>query len=411
MHDMQSAANPNRVLAFAYACEPEKGSEPGAGLMWARMLARLFDTTVITRANNRPAIERALRAIPEAGHLSFVYVDLPRWASFWKRGQRGVRMYYLLWQLAALRKARRLNRDREFDLVWHLTLANAWLGSVGSLVGPSFVYGPVGGGGGVPIRLLPILGVRGASYELLRTTAQRVGRAINPLARLAARDAVLILVQNEETREWFPARYRQKCRPFPNAVLASEGAHRSARHRSRTAIFVGRLLPFKGLAIALQALALVPDWSLIVCGAGPDRRRLERLVLRNGLTSRVAFLGWQPREEVFRLMREEADLLLFPSLHEHSGFAVVEAMAAGLPVLCLDRAGPPAIAGPAALTVDPSGGRHSVVTALAKAMRTGGFPPRATIEDRARIFQLSHRAKMLRVELAEAGIAHLGTMQ
>ena len=66
-----------RILAFAYACEPGRGSEPGAGWSWARMLAGLGETWVVTRANNREAIEAGLDGLPEADRLHFVYVDLP----------------------------------------------------------------------------------------------------------------------------------------------------------------------------------------------------------------------------------------------------------------------------------------------------------------------------------------------
>jgi hypothetical protein len=148
-----------KVLAFAYACEPGKGSEPGAGWGLARMIAReLGECWVITRANNRQAIEQALPDIPEADRLRFVYVDLPPWARWWKRGQRGIYLYYLLWQVAAVLRARQLVREERFDLVWHLTLANAWLGSLAPLVGGRFVYGPVGGGVGIPWRLAGYLG-------------------------------------------------------------------------------------------------------------------------------------------------------------------------------------------------------------------------------------------------------------
>jgi glycosyltransferase involved in cell wall biosynthesis len=401
---VESPAPGERVLAFAYACEPGKGSEPAAGWTWARILARVFDTTIITRANNRAAIESALGLIPEQARLHFIYVDLPYWARFWKRGQRGVRLYYLLWQLAALKSARRLNKQRPFDLVWHLTLANSWLGSVGSLVGPRFVYGPVGGGGRVPWRLLGTLGIRGILYEMARASAQLGARMANPLARLAWRDACLILVQNEETRQWFPKRYRAKCRHFQHAVLEENGDPGHTRGAaSRTAIFAGRLLPWKGLALALDALALAPDWRLIVCGSGPDEHRLAALVRRKRLGSRVDFLGWQPRGEVLRLMRENAEVFLFPSLHDDSPFAIVEAMVAGLPVLCLDRVGPPALAGPAALAIDASGSPRAVVEALARAMREQRFPAGSAIRERARSFLLSERVKLLTIELKRLG--------
>src|SRR5918999_3838599 len=98
-----------RIVVFAYACEPNRGSEPGAGWNLARALAGFGDTWVITRSNNAPVIERAIQSIPERDRLHFVYVDLPSWARFWKRGRHGIHLYYLLWQFAALRKARRLH--------------------------------------------------------------------------------------------------------------------------------------------------------------------------------------------------------------------------------------------------------------------------------------------------------------
>ena len=91
-----------RIVAFAYACEPESGSEPGAGWMWARMLARLGETWVITRENNRAAIDAALPTIAERDRLHFEYVDLPAWARFWKRGPRGV---HRLLRAVAVRRA------------------------------------------------------------------------------------------------------------------------------------------------------------------------------------------------------------------------------------------------------------------------------------------------------------------
>src|SRR5919204_5478748 len=193
-----------RILAFAYACAPREGSEPGVGWAWARMLAHLGHVWVITRENNRTAIEERLPSVPEHDRLQFVYVDLPSWARFWKRGQRGIRTYYLLWQAAALWRARRLSQTTRFDLAWHLTLANAWLGSLAPLVAGRFVYGPVGGGVAPPWRLLRVLGWRGGAHEVLRAGARLLGRLASRLALRAWRRADLIRVQNPETLAWLP---------------------------------------------------------------------------------------------------------------------------------------------------------------------------------------------------------------
>lgn len=360
-----------RILAFAYACDPVEGSEPGAGWMWSRMLARLGETWVITRANNRSAIEAGLASIPERDRLHFVYVDLPPWTRFWKRGTRGLRTYYVLWQLQALWVGRRLRRRVGIDLVWHLTIANAWIGTTAPLVGGPFVLGPVGGGVSAPWRLVPALGARWMVFELCRAIAQIAGRYLNPLARLAWNRADLILVQNAETLEWLPRRHRGKARVFPHAVLASLSAVRrtSTEQTLPTAMFAGRLLGWKGVGLAIEVIARAPEWRLLVCGQGPDEGRLRKLAATLGVQDRVAFVGKVPRAEVQRRMLNEATVFLFPSLHDDAPCVPVEALAAELPVVCLDRGGVPLLSGGYGIAVPVAGGIEEVISGLASAMR------------------------------------------
>lgn len=334
--------------------------------MWARMLARLAETCVVTRSNNRSAVEEGLQLLVEDARPTFVYLDLPAWSRFWKRGQRGIRLYYMLWQIAALRKAGRLVRAEGFDVVWHLTLANAWLGSTASLLPRPFIYGPVAAGPGMPWRLLPVLGARGTLYEGLREVAETAGRYINPLARVSWRRARLILVQNEETRRWMPGKHRDKVVIFPNPVI-DEAPRIAGRGRagSPSALFAARLMPSKGGALAIRALLHLPEWHLYIAGTGPDEARLRRLARKLDVAGRVHFLGWQPRTELIRLMTEEADVLLYPSIREAAGWVVAEAVACGLPVVCLDRGGPPLLGGSAVAATNPK----QTARALAGAVR------------------------------------------
>ena len=287
--------------------------------------------------------------------VHFVYVDLPPSLRRWKRGQRGVRLYYLLWQRAALREARRISLRQPFDLAWHLTLANGWIGSAACLLNMPFVYGPVGGGVSPPWRLASSLGAKGTFYELLRAAARVSGRYFNPLARASWRRASLILVQNEETRRWLPRRHQSKVEVFPNVILErlpSETSHAIPR----VMLFAGRLLPLKGVSLAIRALDRLPGWRLIVCGDGPDASRLRLLARDRRLEDRVEFRGWVERAEVLRTMREEASVFVFPSLHDEAGWVVAEAMASGLPVVCLDLGGPPTLAG-RRMAVAPAGSK------------------------------------------------------
>ena len=336
-----------RIAVFAYACEPGEGSEPGVGWMWARMLTSLGDVWIVTRANNRAAIESEIDSVPEKDRLHFLYVDLPTWARFWKRGSRGLRLYYLMWQIAAYRKLRRLRiREGPFDIAWHVTLATIWLGSLAPLISNTFVYGPVGGGVNPPLRLLPSLGPKGIVYEAARVLVRSLGRLANPLARLAWRRADLILVQNPEAKRSVPKRHRSKCVVFPNVVLEEADTFIPQVTRAhRTALFAARLLPWKGGALAIRTIAEVPGWRLIICGRGPDEARLRKIADRYGVTDMVEFRGWLPREELLQLMSSGTPAFLLPSLHDEAGWAVVEAMSSGCPVVGLDVGGPAVLLG------------------------------------------------------------------
>ena len=398
-----------RILAFAYACEPGKGSEPGAGWAWAGLLARIGETWVITRANNRDAIEAALPSLPEASSLHFVYVDLPARARWWKRGQRGVHLYYLLWQREALERARRLEAEHGFDLVWHLTMANVWMGSLAARVGPPFIYGPVGGGVDAPWSFASMLGARGLAFECVRTVAQLAGRYLNPIARDAWRRAQVILVQNPETRTWLPRQHRGKAIVLPNAIAPeprrdAKGAPPAPR--SPTAIYVGRLLPWKGVALAIRAIAKAEGWRLIVIGSGSDAPRLRRLVRDLGVEERVEFAGTVEHDRVVSEMRERADVFLFPSLREEAGLVVLEAITAGLPVICLDRGGPPILAGDAGLRVGSSGSPTEVADEIADLLVRGEFPDASTIADQAAAFSKTARGTTVRgiVSASAAGL-------
>jgi glycosyltransferase involved in cell wall biosynthesis len=357
-----------RIAVFAYACEPKEGSEPGVGWMWARMLASLGDVWIVTRANNREAIESGIVSLPEKNRLHFLYVDLPEWARFWKRGSRGVRLYYLMWQVAAWRELRRLKiQEGQFDIAWHVTLATIWLGSLAPLISDTFIYGPVGGGVNPPLRLLPSMGLKGIIYEAARVLVRSVGRLANPLARLAWRRADLILVQNPEAERSIPKRHRSKCVVFPNVVI--EEARTYVRQGSRvdkTALFASRLLPWKGGALAIRAIAEMPGWRLIICGRGPDETRLRRIADRYGVSDMVEFRGWLPREELLQLMGSGVQSFLLPSLHDEAGWAVVEAMSARCPVVGLQVGGPAVLLGKRAVPVGRS--VSETVTELASAL-------------------------------------------
>jgi glycosyltransferase involved in cell wall biosynthesis len=397
----ESGGTTPRIVAFAFSCEPGGGSEGGAGWMWARVLAGVGETTLlVARGPHTELLLASVRALPaaEAARLHIEVIDPPRWVQRvvgWDPWPPLWYLEYAFWQARALRRARRLHRRQPFDLSWHLTWANAWFGSVAGLVGPAFVYGPVGAGVGTPWRLLSTVGLRGAVGEVVRAIARNGSRLLNPLSRTALRQASLILVQNPETRDWIPAAQRDRAVVFPHVVMpvASSPANDvdpRPRATRRTILFAGRLLPWKGGTIALRALRLLPDHRMVVIGSGPDERRMRSLAADLGVADRVDFRGWVERGDLLATMRDEASVFLFPSLHDEGGWVVAESIAAGLPVVCLDRGGPPILGGIGV----PSGWPNQTARHLAKAVLAAEREPASTtvvpdlIEARRRVVRL-----------------------
>jgi glycosyltransferase involved in cell wall biosynthesis len=104
----------------------------------------------------------------------------------------------------------------------------------------------------------------------------------------------------------------------------------------------GRLTTQKALGDALAALARVPDVELLVLGDGPERAALERRAAELGVAARVRFLGAGTREDVVALFRA-VDAALLTSAWENLPHTLLEALAAGTPVIATAVGGIPEV--------------------------------------------------------------------
>jgi glycosyltransferase involved in cell wall biosynthesis len=152
------------------------------------------------------------------------------------------------------------------------------------------------------------------------------------------------------------------------AAYSAERLPRPAGQPLRV-LSVGRLDPMKGFSVLLEALADLRDegvaLNLTLVGDGPERARLEAAARRFGLTERVRFTGALGAADVTGLLAE-ADLFCLPSFAEGVPVVLMEAMAAGLPVVATSVMGIPELVtdGRTGLLVSP--GRPEP---LAKALR------------------------------------------
>lgn len=192
--------------------------------------------------------------------------------------------------------------------------------------------------------LVPHLFGETAFQEAPWPMAAAVWMAERPLARAYRRagfhaisestrdDLVARGVPAERIRVVHPGVDSARFRPSPEEPRASEPRF----------LYVGRLKRYKGIDLAIEALALArrsrPDLRLDIAGTGDHRPALERLAMERGQDSAVAFHGFVSEARKISLLRG-AWANLFPSPKEGWGITVVEAAACGTPSLASDSPG------------------------------------------------------------------------
>lgn len=360
-----------RVVMSAYACGPGPGygSEPGAGWAFARAAARSHDVVVLTRERFRDAISAELEADPElAAHLHPVYVSLDERLERRKRRGFDVYWYYALWQREAASIIRGLHQEKPFDIGHHVTFASDWLpcGLV-DVPGIPMVWGPVGGSTTTPPPLRRWIGRRASLGESARSLLSAAARG--RWGDRAARRARVVVAMNDDVARRFASARRVVVEPncaieIPGSIVRREPGDAP---ETRTAVFVGRLVGWKGERLAAAALAhpAAEGWTLDVYGEGSEEPTLRADLAELGIASRVRLLGQQPRETVLQAIAD-ADAMLFPSMHDSAGWVVAEAVSLGCPVVCLDVGGPPIIVGDRGSAVSPYA--DDVVADLAMAL-------------------------------------------
>lgn len=362
-----------RILLSAYACEPDRGSEPGVGWGWACALADAgHEVDVLTRTANRAAIEAELAARPRP-RLRFHWHDLSSTARWLKRvgGGAGLRLYYIAWQKSAVPVLRRIAAERRTELGHHVTFAQYWTPCALAAAGPPFIWGPVGGAESVPATFWPGLGARAFLYEAARALLGGLS-AWAGFTRSTARRCLLAVASTPETAVRLWALGARRVLTVSQVALGAATLEPLAAASPAPCppfrfIVLSDLLAHKGVHLALEAAArLTGDWTLEVIGDGPCCRRLETQAGRLGIGGRVRFQGALPHLQAMQRLTA-GHALLFPALHDSGGLAVAEAMAAGLPVVCLALGGPAGLVaegtGLAVPAIDPA----TAVTGLAQA--------------------------------------------
>jgi glycosyltransferase involved in cell wall biosynthesis len=278
-------------------------------------------------------------------------------------------------RLSSQRRARKMARElvieQRIDVVHQPIPVSPRESSLLYELGAPLVIGPMNGGMSYPPGF-------GKMQGGLSRTFMRVGRAMSGLLnRLMPGKlrAQMLLVANQRTRGALPSGVRGKVIELAeNGVdldLWSAKPQAAIESAQTRLVFSGRLVDWKAVDILLDAFAIVAkscDATLDILGDGAMRSALELQCKSLQLADRVKFHGWVPQTQLAAKLRE-ADILVLPSLYECGGAVVLEAMAAGLPVIASDWGGPADYLDESCGILVPPKSRQQFVEDLAGAMK------------------------------------------
>jgi glycosyltransferase involved in cell wall biosynthesis len=373
----------SRVLLIAEACNPTWTSVPLVGYQFARALAARhdLDVTLATHVRNQPALAED----PLSGLARVCYIDnewlarpLHRLSGL-VRGGRGLSwtidtaMAWPAYMAFEHQLRRRLERElahREFDIIHRVTPLTPTMGSpLAAMTDIPMLVGPLNGGLPWPAEypelrrqerewLVPLRG----AYKRLPFYGATYRRLAGVIA--GSRHTATEVPAWFTGRRFYLAENGVDPERFPIAESWPEPEGRF------TFVTVGRLVPYKGADLIVEAMAgsaALRDCNLVVIGDGPQRAALEEQVRQHGLERNVRITGWvnQPRlaNELAR-----AQAFVFPSLREFGGGVVLEALAKGLPSVVVDYGGPAELVTPECGELLPMRPRAELVASLRQSM-------------------------------------------
>ncbi len=344
-----------KVLIVAESCNPEWVSVPLVGWKHAEALSRRCGVHIATQVRNREAFLRA--GLTEGADFTAIDSELAA-RLMWKVGERlrggagkgwttlsaamSVAYYYfehVLWDQLGDRIA-----AREWDIVHRITPLSP---TVPSLLAKKcaradvpFIMGPLNGGVPWPREFDA---ARRAEKEWLSYV--RSAYKLLPGYGSTRKHSSAIIVGSKDTWALEPKRYEAKLRYIPENAVDPSRFTVVRSHRAKLPLriaFVGRLVPYKGCDMLLEAAApLIRAGQLTVevIGDGPQRAELDAIVAREGIGAGVTMAGWVAHADLQHRL-SKCDLFGFPSIREFGGGVVLEAMAVGLVPIVVRYGGP-----------------------------------------------------------------------
>jgi len=336
--------NKLKIFVSAYACEPNSGSEIGVGWHWILEMSKYYDLWVLTRLSNKQNIENWVVDNKYLNNVRFIYYDLPLLMRFWKKGMRGVRFYYILWQYFSNRLVKCTMQVNDIKIYHLLTYGNALWPASKYGQKQFFIWGPTGGLDTIASEYSKYYDLKGRLIEFFRRLIVKT-LPVNYGFNRRCKNADLILCKTGFTKKRIPRKYQDKSIVFTD-VAVDQDIRKSLFQTNDMDITnyltVGKLDAWRGFDLIIEAfeLAILKNKriNLTIVGDGQDWNRLKKLIYSKGLSNHIRMTGKVTMKEYQQYMNE-TNVVINAALKEGAVTTSFDAMALGKPLICIDTQG------------------------------------------------------------------------
>jgi glycosyltransferase involved in cell wall biosynthesis len=347
-----------KVLLSAYACFDGYGSEPGVGYNWLQEIVRSgkYDILLCTSGWSF----ESLKNDDVIKNIEILTLGSYKNDQRFRKNRLVFQIYLLVWQFRLLLKL--LGRKEKFDIAHHLTFGGITIPSFIFIFGKKSIYGPVGGSEKAPMVLTQSSGIGLSIKERFKSISVMLAK-FDPFLIITKNGFDKILLKNKDNTHFYKSVYTKlKIKP----EICFIGEHLNYEEVSKTSIgvciFAARGIYWKGGSIAIDVieqfnLHSTETLQLNFYGDGNQYSNWKQKAHGN---PNIYFHGRVNREELWKQLKR-ADFLIFPSFHDSSGNAILEALCLGVPVLAFDLGGPSSIIEHKNMLINPNQSYQEIV--------------------------------------------------
>lgn len=335
-----------KIALIAYDLNPMVGSECRSAYLWLKILAKYYQIDAFVCSVHQDDLENE-----HFHNVRFIFIPVPGCVRLFA-SKTGL---YFISVAFFMRKCKLLLRNKSasetYDVLHFLTPAGVHsFINCSKVCNVPYIIGPLGGGLPTPVNFKNIFKFKEKFLERARIFLYRYMQR-NPYWQDYINHACKVIIGTQYLAKRLPMQATNHTHIIFDTVVDITEFEMTKREKEADCIkivYSGKLSPIKGILMLVDAIKLVKaktnaeifsKLQFIIYGDGPLKERVKNKIVRFGLSNSIILCGHVYRAELIRALKQ-SDIFCLPTIRENGGGSILEAMAAGLPIITSDYGGP-----------------------------------------------------------------------